>query len=284
LRLLAQAIVNGLLIGGVYALMSLGLSLIFGVMNIANAAQAAFAILAAYITYWLFTLYNINPFIGMVISSVLLFLIGTVLYKYVVRRVSELMAFTLLYLMAMFLESVMVFVWTNLYRGIRLPYLSTSISVGGVFIFLDRLVGFTIAITITAIVAFMLKYTYFGKAIRASIQNPIGATLMGVNVEKIRMISFGLGLAISGFAGSVLGIIYPFYPTLAELWIGLMFAIVVFGGIGSLTGTLIAAIVLGIANSLVGTYVSSVWAPLVAFVVLILTLWLRPTGIMGRKV
>jgi len=264
--------------------MSLGLSLIFGVMNIANAAQAAFAILAAYITYWLFTLYNINPFIGMVISSVLLFLIGTVLYKYVVRRVSELMAFTLLYLMAMFLESVMVFVWTNLYRGIRLPYLSTSISVGGVFIFLDRLVGFTIAITITAIVAFMLKYTYFGKAIRASIQNPIGATLMGVNVEKIRMISFGLGLAISGFAGSVLGIIYPFYPTLAELWIGLMFAIVVFGGIGSLTGTLIAAIVLGIANSLVGTYVSSVWAPLVAFVVLILTLWLRPTGIMGRKV
>jgi len=282
--LLAQAIVNGLLIGGVYALMSLGLSLIFGVMNIANAAQAAFAILAAYITYWLFTLYNINPFIGMVISSVLLFLIGTVLYKYVVRRVSELMAFTLLYLMAMFLESVMVFVWTNLYRGIRLPYLSTSISVGGVFIFLDRLVGFTIAITITAIVAFMLKYTYFGKAIRASIQNPIGATLMGVNVEKIRMISFGLGLAISGFAGSVLGIIYPFYPTLAELWIGLMFAIVVFGGIGSLTGTLIAAIVLGIANSLVGTYVSSVWAPLVAFVVLILTLWLRPTGIMGRKV
>ena len=284
MRLLAQAIVNGLLIGGVYALMSLGLSLIFGVMNIANAAQAAFAILAAYITYWLFTLYNINPFIGMVISSVLLFLIGTVLYKYVVRRVSELMAFTLLYLMAMFLESVMVFVWTNLYRGIRLPYLSTSISVGGVFIFLDRLVGFTIAITITAIVAFMLKYTYFGKAIRASIQNPIGATLMGVNVEKIRMISFGLGLAISGFAGSVLGIIYPFYPTLAELWIGLMFAIVVFGGIGSLTGTLIAAIVLGIANSLVGTYVSSVWAPLVAFVVLILTLWLRPTGIMGRKV
>lgn len=282
--MLAQAIVNGLLIGGVYALMSLGLSLIFGVMNIANAAQAAFAILAAYITYWLFTLYNINPFIGMVISSVLLFLIGTVLYKYVVRRVSELMAFTLLYLMAMFLESVMVFVWTNLYRGIRLPYLSTSISVGGVFIFLDRLVGFTIAITITAIVAFMLKYTYFGKAIRASIQNPIGATLMGVNVEKIRMISFGLGLAISGFAGSVLGIIYPFYPTLAELWIGLMFAIVVFGGIGSLTGTLIAAIVLGIANSLVGTYVSSVWAPLVAFVVLILTLWLRPTGIMGRKV
>jgi len=284
LRLLAQAIVNGLLIGGVYALMSLGLSLIFGVMNIATAAQAAFAILAAYITYWLFTLYNINPFIGMVISSVLLFLIGTVLYKYVVRRVSELMAFTLLYLMAMFLESVMVFVWTNLYRGIRLPYLSTSISVGGVFIFLDRLVGFTIAITITAVVAFMLKYTYFGKAIRASIQNPIGATLMGVNVEKIRMISFGLGLAISGFAGSVLGIIYPFYPTLAELWIGLMFAIVVFGGIGSLTGTLIAAIVLGIANSLVGTYVSSVWAPLVAFVVLILTLWLRPTGIMGRKV
>ena len=280
---LAQALVTGVLLGGIYALMASGLSLIFGVMDIANAAQATFAVLAAYITYWLQNLYGISPFVGMVISAIALFAIGVAMYKAMVSRVTGLMAFTLLYMVSMFLENTMIFTWTNLYRSIRVEYLTTSIGIGGVYIPLDRLVGFVIAAVGFGLLSYFLKYTYLGKAIRATMQNPTAASLMGINVRFIYLFSFGLGMALSGFAGAVLGIIYSFNPTIADEWIGIMFAIVVFGGLGSLMGTFIASLVMGIAASIVGTYVSMVWSPLIAFAILILTLWIKPSGIMGRK-
>ena len=278
-----QALVTGVLLGGVYALMASGLSLIFGVMDIANAAQATFAVLAAYVTYWLQTIYGISPFIGMIVSAIALFAIGALIYKFMVSRVSGLMAFTLLYMLAMFLENTMIFTWTNLYRNIRVEFLTTSVGIGGIYIPLDRLVGFAIAAVGFGLLSYFLKYTYLGKAIRATMQNPVAASLMGINIKFIYLISFGLGMALSGFAGTVLGIIYSFNPTIADEWIGIMFAIVVFGGLGSLMGTFIASLIIGIVTSIVGTYVSMVWSPLVAFAVLILTLWIRPSGIMGRK-
>ncbi len=278
-----QALVTGVLLGGVYALMASGLSLIFGVMDIANAAQATFAVLAAYITYWLQTIYGVTPFVGMVASAAALFVIGIVIYKFMVSRVAGLMAFTLLYMMAMFLENTMIFTWTNLYRSIRVEFLTTSVGIGGIYIPLDRLVGFIIAAAGFGLLSYFLKYTYLGKAIRATMQNPTAASLMGINIRFIYLISFGLGIALSGFAGTVMGIIYSFNPTVADEWIGIMFAIVVFGGLGSLMGTFIASLVIGIVTSIVGTYVSMVWSPLVAFAVLILTLWIKPSGIMGRK-
>lgn len=277
-----QALVTGILVGGVYALMASGLSLIFGVMGIANAAHASFAVLSAYIVYWIYSMYGVSPFLGMVMSAVMLFLIGTVFYKFIVSRVSELMAFTLLYMTAMFLESTMVFVWTNLYRQITLPELSTSLEIAGVYVPLDRLTAFVIAVATVSVMAYVLKYTYFGKAVRATMQNPEAAALMGINIKYIYLVTFGLGIALAGIAGAMLGIIYPFYPTLASTWIGLLFAIVVFGGLGSLMGTFVAALAIGIASSLVGTYSSSSWAPMIAFLVLIITLWVRPSGLFGR--
>ncbi|MCD6084756.1 MAG: branched-chain amino acid ABC transporter permease [Desulfurococcales archaeon] len=280
---LLQALVTGVLLGGVYALMTSGLSLIFGVMDIANAAQATFAVLAAYLTYWLQTIYGVSPFVGMVVSALALFVVGVVVYKFMVSRVAGLMAFTLLYMMAMFLENTMIFTWTNLYRNIRVEFLTTSIGVGGIYVPLDRLVGFAIAAVGFGLLSYFLKYTYLGKAIRATMQNPVAASLMGINVKFIYLITFGLGLALSGFAGTVMGVIYSFNPTIADEWIGIMFAIVVFGGLGSLMGTFIASLIIGVITSIVGTYVSMVWSPLVAFAVLILTLWIKPSGIMGRK-
>jgi len=278
---LLQALVTGVLLGGVYALMTSGLSLIFGVMDIANAAQATFAVLAAYLTYWLQTIYGVSPFVGMVVSALALFVVGVVVYKFMVSRVAGLMAFTLLYMMAMFLENTMIFTWTNLYRNIRVEFLTTSIGVGGIYVPLDRLVGFAIAAVGFGLLSYFLKYTYLGKAIRATMQNPVAASLMGINVKFIYLITFGLGLALSGFAGTVMGVIYSFNPTIADEWIGIMFAIVVFGGLGSLMGTFIASLIIGVITSIVGTYVSMVWSPLVAFA--ILTLWIKPSGIMGRK-
>ncbi len=281
---LTQAIVTGILLGGIYSLMSSGLSLIFGVMDIPNASQAVFAVLAAYITYWTYTLVGIDPFIGMVFSAIILFAIGIVMYKYMVSRVSGLMAFTLLYMVAMFLENTMIFVWTNLYRGIRVPYLTGSINIYGIYVPSDRLAGFLISVIGFGLLTYFLKYTYTGKAIRATMQNPRAASLMGINVNSIYLFSFGLGIALSGFAGAILGIIYPFNPTVADEWIGVMFAIVVFGGLGSLMGTFIASMIIGIVSSLVGTYASLVWSPLIAFAILVITLWVRPSGLMGRKV
>jgi len=277
-----QSLVTGILIGGVYALMASGLSLIFGVMSIANAAHASFAILSAYIVYWFYVKYGVNPLIGSIFSLLILFIIGVALYRFVVSRVSELMAFTLLFMISMFMESTMVFTWTNLYRRITIKALSRSIEFYGVYFPLDRLTAFAIAIGAVAILAYILKYTYFGKAVRATMQNIEAASLMGIDVERIYLITFGLGIVLAGIAGVMLGIIYPFYPALAASWIGLLFAIVVFGGLGSLTGTLAASFILGVANSLVSTYYSSSWAPMIAFLVLIITLWIRPSGLFGR--
>lgn len=277
-----QALIIGILIGGVYALMASGLSLIFGVMDIANAAHASFAVLSAYIVYWLHTIYGINPFLGMVISTIILFLIGIILYELMISKVKELMAFTLLFMLAIFLENSMVFVWTNLYRQITLRELSASLEIARVYVPLDRLIAFIIAIVIISIIAYLLKYTYFGKAIRATMQNLEAAALMGINIKHIYLITFGLGIALAGIAGVMLGIIYPFYPALAGTWIGLLFAIVVFGGLGSLVGTFVASLIIGIASSLASAYGSTSWAPLIAFLILIITLWIRPSGLFGR--
>ncbi len=280
---LTQSLVTGVLLGGIYALMASGLSLIFGVMDIANAAQATFAILAAYITYWLQVMYGVSPFAGMAVSALILFALGAVMYRFMVSRVSGLMAFTLLYMVSVLVENTMIFTWSNLWRGIKVAALTSSISFDGIFIPLDRLTSFIIATAGFALLAYFLKSTNLGKAIRATMQNPTAASLMGINIRRIYLITFGLGLALSGFAGSMLGIIYPFNPTTAEGWIGLMFAIVVFGGLGSLMGTYIASMIMGIAISVIGTYVSMTWSPLIAFAVLVLTLWIKPTGIRGRK-
>ncbi len=284
MNLFIQAVITGVLVGGIYALVTLGLTLIFGVMDIGNAAQAAFAILAAYIVYWLSSLYHVDPFIGMILATGLLFVMGFYLYKYIVYKTSGLMAFALLYFLSIFLESTMVFVWGNTYRGIKVPYLSGSLQIYGYYIPLDRFIGFLMVSAVLAIIAYVLKYTYFGKAIRATMQNPYAAALMGINVDRIYQVTFGIGIALSGIAGVILGTIYSFYPSLQGVWIGLMFAIVVFGGMGSLSGTLIGSIIIGIISSLVATYVSSVWAPLVAYVILVLTLWIKPSGIKGRKI
>lgn len=277
-----QSLITGILIGGVYALMASGLSLIFGVMDIANAAHATFAVLSAYIVYWLYVKYGVNPLIGAVFSLLILFLVGVTLYRFIVRRVSELMAFTLLFMISMFVENTMVFTWTNLYRRITIKALGGSLELFGVYFPLDRLMAFTIAITVVGLIAYILKHTYFGKAVRATMQNTEAALLMGIDVRRIYLISFGLGIVLAGIAGIMLGIIYPFYPAVAGSWIGLLFAIVVFGGLGSLTGTLIASLILGVANSLVSTYYSSSWAPMIAFLVLIITLWIKPSGLFGR--
>jgi len=277
-----QSLATGILIGGVYALMASGLSLIFGVMDIANAAHASFAVLSAYIVYWFYVKYGVNPILGSIFSIVLLFIIGVALYRFVVSRVSELMAFTLLFMISMFMENTMVFTWTNLYRRIVIKALSRSFEICGVYLPLDRLVAFAIAIGAVGLLAYILKYTYFGKAVRATMQNIEAASLMGIDVKRIYIITFGLGIVLAGIAGVMLGIIYPFYPAVAASWIGLLFAIVVFGGLGSLPGTLLASLILGVANSLVSTYYSSSWAPMIAFLVLIITLWIRPSGLFGR--
>lgn len=276
-----QALITGILIGGVYALMASGLSLVFGVMSIGNAAHASFAVLSAYIVYWLYT-YGVNPFLGMIFSTTILFLVGILLYKFMISRVKELMAFTLLFMLATFIENSMVFFWTNLYREITLRELSVSLGIAGVYIPLDRLVAFLIAISTISVVAYVLKYTYFGKAIRATMQNTEAAALMGINIKYVYLVTFGLGLALAGIAGVMLGIIYPFYPALAGTWIGLLFAIVVFGGLGSLMGTFVASLVIGVASSLASAYGSTSWAPLIAFLILIITLWVRPSGLFGE--
>ncbi|MGC9115928.1 MAG: branched-chain amino acid ABC transporter permease [Fervidicoccaceae archaeon] len=282
LNIFLQVIINGILVSGIYALAASGLSLIFGVMGVANAAHASLAIFSAYITYTLQTSLGINPLYGMIITGILFFGLGIVLYRFLVSKVEELMAFTLLYMFSIFITNSIVFIWSNLYRQINVPQLSGSFLLGGLYLPKDRTVTFLIAISTILMIAYVLKATYFGKAVRATMQNPIGASLMGINVSRIKLYVFGIGIFLSAIAGVMMGIIYAFSPTFGDIWIGLLFAIVVFGGLGSLTGTFIASLIIGIATSLTSAYLSSVWAPLIAFIILILTLWIKPTGLMGK--
>jgi branched-chain amino acid transport system permease protein len=283
---LVEAIILGLLIGGVYALMASGLTLIFGVMNVINVAHGAFLIFSAFLTYSIWTGTGLDPLVAIAITTPAMFGFGWLLYSGAIVRIRAAPAAAsvlLTFALALVLEGVMGLVWGNTSHSIRPPYFNQSFTVGELFLPKAQVYGCLVAIGVLVALWTFLTRTWTGRAIRASAVNPQGARLVGVNVAAVATMTFAIGVATTGAGGSIIGVLYPFLPGSHYLWISRLLGIIVLGGMGSLPGAIVGALLIGVGESLTATYISPQWTTAVPYVVIFLVLLGRPQGLMGAR-
>lgn len=286
LWVLAQAIVSGLLIGGLYALISIGLTLIFGVMRIVNFAHGDFMMLGMYLTYWMFTLYGIDPYLSLVMTVPTLFVIGAVIQKFLINRVLEAPQASQLFLtlgVMLIAQNVALLLWKADYRAVRTYYTGSVIKLGDVFLSTPRLASFAAAIILTGALYVFLMRTKIGKAMRATAQNRQVSSLMGVNVPRVYMVAFGMGTACVGAAGTLLSTFYYISPTVGTVFTLTAFLATVLGGMGSFTGAFFGGLLVGLAESLGAVYVATQYRELITFILFILILLVKPSGLFGKS-
>lgn len=289
-NVLIQVTIIGILTGGVYALMATGLTLIFGVMRVINIAHGAFLIFSAYISYWMFTAFGLDPFLSVIVSVPVLFVIGIVFQRYILSRVKgdPGLGVLLTFAMAITLEGVMGSLWESTGRSVRTAYTSKVLPVELADLTLRlpwvRMAGLAAAVAALAGVFLLLRYTNLGRAIRATIQNRSAAQLMGVNVERVQALTFGIGLATVAAGGALFSLIWTFNSGSHEEWISKMLSIIVLGGMGSLPGTFLAALLMGVAESVAAVVMTAYLSPIVFYLILFITLIFRPQGLLGIKV
>lgn len=280
-----QIVVSGLLLGGIYSLISIGLTLIFGVLRILNFAHGEFLMLSMYGSYWLFTLCGINPFLSTLIVAPLFFLLGLVTQRIFVRPVlnaSSLIQVSVLLGLSIGLQNLGLLFWKADYRGINLPISTSVIKIGFIDIGVPRLIAFSASLFISLVIYFFLKRTYLGKAIRATVQDRSAAELMGVNIHKIYLLTFGLGIGCVGLAGPLLMPIYSVFPTVGLYFVLTAFVIVVLGGLGNVPGAFFGAMIIGLVESFSGFFIAPALKEGVYFIIFIFLLLIRPAGLFGQ--
>jgi branched-chain amino acid transport system permease protein len=287
MELFLNAIVSGLLIGGFYAAVTLGLAIAFGYLDIVNIAHPAFVIVGSYVAYMLNTEIGVDPVLSGIVFAPIFFVIGAVIYRIYYasfeRTGQEALSGLAFFFGLMFIiEVLLIMIYGVDYRMVAAPYIGSSWRLGPVIVPLRMLVPFVVALVMTACVYLYLSRTFAGRAILAVSQDRLALRLMGADPIKIKQAAFGLSIATAALAGALLIVIGPVEPSMNRLYIGRVFAIVVLGGMGSIGGTLVAALILGVTESLVATFYGPSWAPAVAFGILLLTLALRPQGLFGR--
>ena len=284
---LLQAIVDGILTGGVYALMAAGLTLIFGVMDIINIAQGVMVVLGAYLSYELSVHLGIGLLPGLLITVPAMFLLGVVIEFCFMRRLRESdrtgMSILITFAVAILIEGILSAIFGVDYVQLHASYVDKSIHVLGFYLPYIYLIGFALAVLLLAALYYMLYRTKFGRAVRASLQNRTAADLIGVNVNRTRTISVGIGVAVTAVGGMVFGATNAFNPGSGYDLISRLLAIVILGGMGSIGGAMAAAIFLLVLNDVVAVAWSPTWAPLVFFAALVVVLSVRPQGLFGRS-
>jgi branched-chain amino acid transport system permease protein len=283
---LAQAVVDGILTGGVYALMAAGLTLIFGVMDIINIAQGAMVILGAYLSFELSVHLGIGLLPGLLITVPVMFLVGVAIEFCFMRRVREQdrtqMSILVTYAVAIIIEGVLTAVFGVDYQQLHASYVDSSVHVLGFYLPWIYLIGFGLAVALLAGLYYMLYRTRFGRAVRASLQNRTAADLIGIDVSRVRMLSVGVGVAVTAVGGMVFGATNAFNPNTGYDLISRLLAIVILGGMGSIGGAMGAAVLMLVINDVVAVAWSPTWAPLVFFAALVVVLSIRPQGLFGR--
>jgi branched-chain amino acid transport system permease protein len=281
-----QALILGLLIGGVYALLASGLTLIFGVMNVINIAHGAFLIFAAFLTWSLWESTGMDPLVAILITTPAMFAFGWLLYLTAVgriRRAPPAATVLLTFGLALVLEGLMGEIWGNTSHSVRPAYFNQSFSIGELFLPKAQVYGGLVAVVVLCALYAVLTWTWLGRAIRASAVNPPGAELVGVNVGAVATLTFAIGVASAGAGGSIASVLYPFLPGSHYQWIARLLGIIVLGGMGSLPGAVIGALALGVAETMTVTYIGPEWATAVPYVLVIIVLLLRPQGLLGSR-
>jgi branched-chain amino acid transport system permease protein len=283
---IVQAVINGLLIGGIYALVSIGVTLIFGVVKIVNFAQGEFVMLGMYISYYLATQFGIDPILSLVVSMPVLFLIGVVVQHVLIRRVlgpNDMPQIFLTFALSLLLLNLALMLFTANYRTVHTSYSDAALHLGGLYIPVAKLIAFAVAMGLSAALWLFLHTTDLGRAMRAASQNRDVATLMGINPNRVFAAAFGAALALAGAAGSLLMPFYSAYPFVGQTFVLMAFVAVVLGTLGNVIGALIASLMMGIAESLGIQFVGADSGLIVVFAMLLLTLAFRPNGLGSRR-
>ena len=285
---IVQVLILGLSLGGVFALMASGLSLIFGVMRIVNLAHPMLVICGAFLSYWLFRLYGLDPLLSLPIAAAMMFCVGVILYKLVFERAAKSakyseMTVLLTFALAMVLEGLTGSLFSNTQRVTSPDYATDAFFFGDVFVPKGQLYAGLVSIVLIGALALFLKYSRTGYAIRATTQNRDAAELLGVNVNFIGLIAFGIGVALAGAAGSLVSFVFSFFPAKHWEWIAVLMSLVVLGGMGSMVGTVVAAFLLSVIAAFVGAWVGATWSTMTFFLALFVILLVRPQGLFGEK-
>jgi branched-chain amino acid transport system permease protein len=289
-----QALILGLLIGGVYALLAAGLTLIFGVMNVINIAHGAFLILAAFVTWAIWRASGLDPLAAIVLLTPLMFAFGWLIYNLTIRpirRAPPAASVLLTFGLALFIEGIMGVIWGNTSHSVRPAYANESFNIGELFLPKAQVYGGLVAIVVLTALYLVLTRSWhlvltrscLGRAIRASAVNPQGAELVGVNVGAVAALTFAIGVASAGAGGAIASVLYPFLPGSHYQWIARLLGIIVLGGMGSLPGAVIGALCLGVAELMTVTYIGPEWATGVPYLFVFVVLLLRPQGLLGTR-
>src|SRR6202142_4046863 len=285
LETVTQAVVNGLLIGGIYALVSIGVTLIFGVVKIVNFAQGEFVMLGMYMSYFLATGLGVDPIVSLVVTMPTLFVAGVLVQHFLIRRVlgqNDMPQIFLTFALSLLILNVSLMLFTANYRTVHTWYSDEAFHVGPYYVPIAKLIAFVLAMVFSALLWAFLHTTDLGKAMRAAAQNRDVAQLMGINPNRVFAVALGIRLALAGAAGSLLMPFYPAYPLVGQVFTLMAFVAVVLGTLGNVVGALIASLLMGIAESLGIQFIGADSGLIVVFVMLLLTLAFRPNGLGGR--
>lgn len=283
--LILQVLVYAVLIGGIYALLASGVTLIFGVLDVVNVAQGAFLVFSALLTWQIWVLTGWEPLLLIPVMGALMGALGWAIYRGMLVRVVPQgpgMTVLLMFGVALVLEGILNVVFGNRFKSVSPAYFSDSLKFGGLVVPYPQLISGVLAILVLVILYLYLRYSWAGKALRASSQNPDGAALVGISSRKAAGYAFAIGTAIAGVGGVLLAIMYPIFPATHYEWIARLLGVVVLGGFGSIPGAAIAALLLGTMEAFATTFIPQ-WAPLFFYGTILLILVFRPQGLMGIK-
>lgn len=284
--LILQMIVSGIIVGGFYSLMSIGLSLIFGVTKMVNFAHGEFLMLGMYGTYWIWYFLGVDPYATLLVSMPALFLFGLFVYKILIDRViggTDEQQIFLTVGLSIFLQNLALLLWTANYRTVTTAYSMAILRAGPITISVPRLLAFICSIILAIALTVFLKVTRTGKAMRATAEDMEAAMLMGIDTRRMFMLSYAIGSALVGGAGTFLISFYYTWPTIGLLFTLLCFVVVVLGGLGSIVGSLIAGPLIGIIEGLGSLFISAEIKLVVVYAVFILALIIFPKGLMGKR-
>jgi branched-chain amino acid transport system permease protein len=285
LPLLLQSIVSGILMGGVYGLVAIGLTLIFGVMKIINFAHGSLMMLGMFTTYWLYVLAGLDPYLSLLLSIPCLFVVGLLIERFLIAQVLDAPAHNQLLLtlgISLFIENFALFLWTPNFRTLEVTYLRKAAMVGTVMISLPKLVAFIFAIILTILLYCFLKGTDMGKAIRAASEEREGALTVGINLRRIYYVAFGIGAACVGAAGTLTAPFFYVNPHVGGIFVITAFVVVVLGGMGNFIGALVGGLIIGLAESVGAAFVPGQLKQFIIYFIFILVLLFKPEGLFGR--
>ncbi len=280
----AQAVVNGLMMGGLYALVAVGLTIIFGTMNVVNFAHGEFVMIGMFVTYWLFKFTGLDPLLLIFAVMPIMFLFGALVQRTLIQRVVSEPHETQILLtlgISVLLMNTALLLWGPEPRSIPTPYAFSALTLGGLHIPVARLIAFAVAMLLAAILWGFLTRTDLGRALRATSENKEWATLMGIDTVKMYVLAFGIGIALAAAAGTLMTPFFNTFPRAGVFFGTIAFVVVVLGGMGNIAGAVLGALVIGVTESLTGQFLALDLSMFGVFVIFLLVLIFKPTGIIG---